>query len=263
MDTLAAVPVPDDLIRFWRTLDGVVSGAVEPAWWGAVVCDRRFPAVTDANYARVDERADPTLDEVEEAMRPALDRVGLATLHVVAFRPEAATGLVAEMSQRAALTWDLVMRHGGQVEGVAALQIEDLEPGPELWAAVDRSLALFEIEDPSVREQILAIERDVLGSSGCKRWFGVRESGAIVALAALVELEGIAYIDNVATEPRARGRGYASALGAHAVAAAARESEPTYLLADPGGPLKMYERLGFREVARFPSMRTPLTRASA
>jgi hypothetical protein len=47
------VPIPHDLIRFWRALDGLF-GAPETTWWGAVVTDPRFPTIWDANYARID-----------------------------------------------------------------------------------------------------------------------------------------------------------------------------------------------------------------
>ena len=66
-------------------------------------------------------------------------------------------------------------------------------------------------------EQLRRIEEETF-SDEHKRWLGVRdEAGTIVALAALIQLEGVGYLDNVATFPEARGRGLASAIVAHAI----------------------------------------------
>ena len=65
-------PIPEHVLRFWRSLDAMF-GRVEPTRWGAVVTDRRYPAVWDANYARVDtDSAGLTLAEVEASLLPAL-----------------------------------------------------------------------------------------------------------------------------------------------------------------------------------------------
>jgi ribosomal protein S18 acetylase RimI-like enzyme len=250
------MPFPVDLIRLWRAMDLTV-GSVEPTWWGAVVTSSRFPSIWDVNYARVDEPADPTLREIEEAMRATLERAGAKWLHVVCLRPADAPRLVAELSTRSPLTWDVVMRHEGTDPEIDAA-IEELPPGPELWEAVSRSNRIFGVEEPGA-SQLLEMERDVLAPAGWRRWFAVRDAGRVAAVAALVELEGVGYVDNVATAPEARRRGYASALTARCVREA-REggAGSVYLLVDPGGPVSLYERLGFREVGRIPSIRVPL-----
>jgi len=83
----------------------------------------------------------------------------------------------------------------------------------------------------------------------------------IVALAALVQLEGVGYLDNVATFPQARGRGMASAIVSRAIELA-RDSgaEHVSLFADPDAlpVVRMYERLGFREVGRLASTKGPV-----
>ena len=120
------------------------------------------------------------------------------------------------------------------------------------------SLALF--GDPAdAIVQLRAIETDVMAPGG-NAGSAIREGGRIVAIAALLVLEGVGYVDNVATEPAARGRGYASALTAHAVRAARGSADRVVLLADPDEPavVRMYERLGFREVGRLASTRGPI-----
>ncbi|HEV8564981.1 MAG TPA: GNAT family N-acetyltransferase [Actinomycetota bacterium] len=252
--------LPDDLIRFWRALDDKLS-TVAPTWWGAVVTDERFPVIWDTNYARIDRPVEGLrLHEVEQALVPALEHVGATTFHVVSFFPDETHTLLVELSSRGdTLSWDVVMRfEDAAATGSRGVHVEELPGGAELWNVVEASLSLFEITDPEAIRQLLRLEEDVL-SGTVKRWFGVREDGRVVSLAALVELSGVAYLDNVATFPQSRGKGYASALTAHVVSAAlAAGVEHVYLFADPQGPVAMYERLGFREVGRVGSTRGPL-----
>jgi ribosomal protein S18 acetylase RimI-like enzyme len=126
---------------------------------------------------------------------------------------------------------------------------------------VTASFALFGVEPTEAIGQLQTIERDVLVPGG-KRWFGVRgDDGALAALGALHLLEGVGYIDNVATVPAARGRGYASAITARIVREArARGAGTVFLLADPGDEpvVRLYRRLGFRELGRLASTKGPL-----
>jgi ribosomal protein S18 acetylase RimI-like enzyme len=256
------MPVPEHIHRFWVALDERV-GRVQPTWWGAVVTDARFPLVWDLNYARVDAAApDLTLRDVADVLSPALEEAGTDTFHVVSFHPEETTELLVELSTLGhTLSWDVVMDLVGETTvDVSRTDVEPLEPGPELWPRVGASLALFG-NDPAEVEQLLRIEEE-LSASGSKRWLGVRDGdGVIVALAALVMLEGVAYLDNVATFPEARGRGLATSIVAHAIELAGQAgADHVSLLADPDKPdvIRMYERLGFREVGRLASTRGPV-----
>jgi GNAT superfamily N-acetyltransferase len=253
------VPVLD-VIRFWRALDDFME-SVEPTGWGAVVTDRRYPVIWDANYARVDRPAeDLRLEEVEASLTPALVRAGATSFHVVMFEPERTTRLMTELSARGdRLSWDVVMIHEGS-SAADSPRVEELSPGPELWEAVRVSLRHFGIAQPSAITQLVALERDALGS--VKRWFGVREHGRLLALGALVLLEGVGYVDNVATEPESRGRGYASDITSRIVLEArAGGAETVFLLAEPEGPVRLYERIGFREAMRLASTLRPAGRA--
>ena len=88
--------IPDHIHRFWRALDELHFHA-EPTWWGAVVTEARFPAIWDFNYARVDAAApDLTLNEVADALLPALAEVGTNTFHVLFFHPDETTDLLVE-----------------------------------------------------------------------------------------------------------------------------------------------------------------------
>jgi ribosomal protein S18 acetylase RimI-like enzyme len=250
------MPDLEPLLAFWRAQDAAFD-RVDPAWWGAVVSDPRFPAIQEPNYARVETRQPVALAEVEEPLLAALRRSGARREHVVVFFPEDQADLLVSASTRGErLSWDLVMEHRGPV--VSPDAPPSVEEAGELDAAFWRrwraSLALFDVHRPATIDQIEAMERDVLIPAG-RRWFVSRDDGAIVAFTALWVLEGVGYLDHVATFPEARRRGLASALTMRAVAEAyASGAERVHLLADPEGTAsRLYARLGFRPVTRLAS----------
>jgi ribosomal protein S18 acetylase RimI-like enzyme len=255
------VPLPEHLLRFWRAVDACF-GAVRPMPWGAVVTDGRFPAIWDANYGRIDV---PTTglapDEVLPVVRDAVAAIGGDLLHLVCFWPDPADGLLPALVERGhRLAWDAVLELAGDASAPRPVPVEELEPGAELFARIRATFELFGIEGEPARGQLARIEEQVLTPAG-KRWFGVREGGHIEALGALLVLEGVGYVDNVATFPAARGRGYASAITARiATEALGAGAEHVLLFADPDEPavLRLYGRLGFRELGRIASTKGPL-----
>jgi ribosomal protein S18 acetylase RimI-like enzyme len=261
------MPVPDHVHRFWRELDKLFEH-VRPTWWGAVVTDSRFPAIWDVNYARVDAAGNGlTATDIEVDLLPALEEAGVDVMHVLTFVPEETTGLVSELSARGHLIgWDLVMDLvRDPTEDDRGIEIEELSPGDELWDRIAASLTSFGLEDPDTVAQFSRLERDVLTPAG-KRWFGVRHKGIVVSLAALVLIDGVGYLDNVATFPEARGRGYASALTSRLCQEAkVAGAERVSLLADPAAKdvVSMYERVGFNGVATIGSTRGPVPAALA
>ena len=246
-------PDLEPLLRYWRAQDALFD-RVEPAWWGAIVSDPRYPRVQEPNYARVETEQPVGLAEVEEALLPAMSRCGCRRAHVVVFRPEEQTDLLVDASTRGdPILWDLVMEHSG-VTGWDP-RVEEVESfDGAFWRAHRESLAWFDVKDPGVVDEIAAIERDLLIPAG-RRWFTTRHDGASVAFAALLVLEGVGYIEHVATVPQARRRGYASALARHAASESADAgAEPTYLLAERDGPATaLYEGIGFRPVTTIAS----------
>jgi ribosomal protein S18 acetylase RimI-like enzyme len=253
--------IPHHVLGFWRELD-LLFARVVPTRWGAVVTDARFPAVWDANYARVDTPPNGlTLAEVEEALLPALRAAGTTVEHLVSFRPDATGGVIGELEARGhRLTWDLVMDLDEDPPDVDLGRVEELIDAPELWERVGESLSLFGVEDEETLGQLAAIERDVLAAGG-KRWFGVRDDeGTIVSLGALLVLGDVGYIDNVATFEHARGRGLASLVTVRAIHAARQmRADHVSLFADPDdrSVVSMYERLGFREAGSLVATRGP------
>jgi GNAT superfamily N-acetyltransferase len=253
----------EPLLRFWRALDAAFE-IVEPAWWGGVVADSRFPGVWDVNYARV-ETDDPSLSlaEVESSLLPLLDRSGARHTHMVLFHPERLTTILSEASTRGdRLSWDTAMELRGRTPDVpSGVEVEEVSPlDPAFWPAYRGSLREFQVTEEDAVRQLVDIERDVLIPAG-KRWFAVREGGRPLALGSLIGLEGAGYVDHVVTLPEARRRGYAGAIVLRILQEARRSDlDHLYLLAERGAEaVSIYERLGFEAIAHIASTLRPLS----
>ncbi len=254
----------EPLLRFWRAMDGLFD-RITPTRWGAVVSDPRFPAVQEANYARVESARPVDLDEVEAELFPALAQAGCTRAHGVIFAPEEQTELITQASTRGErVTWDLVMGHAGSdpPHGRAGPdRVEEvLTFDDAFWAAHRASDRLFGATEDELLDQLSEMERRVLVPAG-RRWFVVRGVGGTpVAFAALMVLEGVGFVDHVLTLPDERRRGHATAL-TRRVLREARDAgaEHTYLLAEPDGPpAGMYARLGFEPVGHLASWFSPI-----
>ena len=258
----------EPLLRLWRAHDDLFE-RTEARWWGAVVSDARFPAIQEPNYARVETRQPVRLEEIEDALVPAMRASGSERSHVVIFHPEDQTELVAAASTRGdRIAWDLVMVVAGRDVGPTG---EDVEPPGEVeevsafdgafWSVHRDSARLFDVTDDDTLDQLQAMERDVLIPAG-RRWFSVLDGGRRVALAALLVLERTAFVDHVVTFPEARRRGHAGALTRQLVAeAAAMGADRTFLLAEPeGDAVRVYDRIGFERVTHLASWLAPRDR---
>lgn len=244
----------EPLLRFWRAQDDLFD-RVEQTWWGAVVSDPRYPRIQEPNYARVETTQPVSLREVEDALLPAMARSGSRRAHVVVFHPPEQTDLIVEASTRGErLAWDLVMVHTGEPSDDDPRVRELTDPDDAFWASHRASLRWFDVVEDEVLDELQAIEHDVLVPAG-RRWFVVDGPDGVGALAALLVLDGVGFIDNVVTFPAARRRGFARGLTRRAVAeAAAAGADRTYLLADPDGPATpMYGGLGFEPVTQIAS----------
>jgi ribosomal protein S18 acetylase RimI-like enzyme len=256
-----AVSVPSDFHRFWIAL-AEVTADVRPTSWGAVVTDPGSPDVWDLNHARLDRAGPVTLEDVEDDLLPALRSAGVTVEHVVSMRPDAHGDALTALAARGhRLGWDVLLVASRAVDPGSRIRVEELVAHDELPTVIRDVLREgFAVQPDAAIEQLVRLDRDTLGPAG-KRWFGVRDEGArVVSAGTLLVLEGTAYVDDVATLPGSRGRGFASAVVTRIVAEArAAGADRVYLLADPDDPrvVAMYERLGFAEAGRIASTRGP------
>jgi len=249
--------VPEAFHRYWIALDALAAD-VRPTPWGAVVSHGGAPDVWDLNYARLDADRAISLGEIEDALLPALRENGVAVEHILSFRPRAHRTVLDELIARGhRLGWDALLAATRSAEPIRDVEVRELD-ADELPAVVADILRDgFAVQPEAAIEQLVRLNRDVLRSAG-KRWFGVRDDGRVVSAGTFLPIDGVAYVDDVATLPPWRGRGFASAVVRRIVVEArAAGAGEVYLLADPDAPtvIAMYERLGFREVGRLASTR--------
>ena len=254
------MPVSEAFHRLWTRLDAIVAD-VRPTPWGAVVTRPSAPDVWDVNYARVDIGDAVAVEEIEAALLPALREADVAVEHVVTFHEEAHEDLFAALAARGHRVGSdavLVLDHAPVLE--RGPLVEELVDADELPAVVTSVLREgFEIGPDEAVQQLVELDRQVLRPAG-KRWFGIRDGGRIVSAGTLLVIDDAASVDDVATLPASRGRGYASAVVSRIAEEARRTGAgEVMLLADPGAPrvIAMYERLGFRETGRIVSSRGP------
>jgi GNAT superfamily N-acetyltransferase len=101
---------------------------------------------------------------------------------------------------------------------------------------------------------------------GAEPTWGAFDAGGLVGVArASVRLPGVWVVSGVFVDPASRGRGHGEAIVRAVVSEAAAVGASAGLYAwDPGGPaLRLYARLGFREVGRRRWVAVPSATASA
>jgi ribosomal protein S18 acetylase RimI-like enzyme len=218
--------------------------------WGWLVSDTRFPHLYDLNCAFVTD-GDPSIADVEAVLMPALRRTAVEHEHIqmLAEFP----GLVEELEARGDdVGWDTWMIHEDPMPEVDTGEVEEVTDLDEVfWTAERRMLQLFEVKSDREVDEYVAFEH-LLAQQG-KRWFAIRREGNIAAMAALQVFGEVSHVDNVATFEAYRGQGLASAAVTMAVQEAAGTTV-TLFTATEEGAASLYERLGFRDRGRIPSL---------
>jgi N-acetylglutamate synthase-like GNAT family acetyltransferase len=242
----------EPLTRFFQSMDDLGEG-LERTWWGAVVTDKRFPLLHDANYAAID-CSDPslTLTDIEAVLLPALAEADAPDEHIITMDPGRTGHLLNEAGRHGGrLRFDVVMQHRGPVLRKLPCAVTEASADDEqLWRDVRLSFREFDVTEPNVTDQMLRRERDILVPFG-KHWFTVSLEGSTAGFGALFVQDDVAYIDNVVTFPRARRRGVATSIVSRMVdVARERGAEHVYLLANEPDPIRLYHRLGFADVGK-------------
>jgi GNAT superfamily N-acetyltransferase len=239
------VSAPSPIARLFAAVDAQLE-RVQPAAWGAIVTDPRFPLIHDANYARVDRGEGLSLHDVRPPLVAALRAAGAKTMYVATFDPVGSKRLLDDLEvEGATFNYDTVMRFAGPLPALRARHgVEELDPGsPGFWDEQAELIPEMGIGGDTLGEY-LDWQRDVLVPFG-KRWFAVRDGRRLLGLGALIVHEDVGYVDDVVTASDVRKQGVASAVVTHIVEEARRTLGGVFLLADEPDPIRLYERLGF------------------
>lgn len=238
----------EELIR-----DRCVERVVETRFGPALFNDTH-PTIWFLNVLRADSPGEATAQEIAAEA----DRVQAGLDHRRVILPVGESDLVDGFRR---LGWEpdhfLFMAYRGGGEPADTTRVDEVEPARlrRLREAIIREWQT-DADRKTVLEIIAAEMLQVEAANS--RVFGIVEDGAVVSSAQLYSHGGTAQVEEVATLPEYRGRGYARALVTRAVEeAVAGNHEFIFLVADGDAwPKKLYERLGFEAIgSRFAFLR--------
>jgi ribosomal protein S18 acetylase RimI-like enzyme len=249
------------IYAFLRDLDEGASTSTEQFELGAAFFNAELPHVYDRNFVLItnpDAQARPVLDAADRLQ----GRAGLKHRKVV-FEPEPAGARVT--SALAAAGWEQRRLSVMAFRGDPAA-LEDPTPADEA-GEVDREALLPALEalirtepwgsDEEVVRQLRAADAAVARAVR-QRCFARIVDGKVVASCRLFSDGSTAQVEDVATVPGHRQRGYAGAAVRRAVREALADHDLVFLNAVDGRWVKhWYERLGFEQVGlRYEATRT-------
>jgi ribosomal protein S18 acetylase RimI-like enzyme len=236
---------------------------VAPFRFGTAIFTPELPLRHDSNYLLVETVPEDAsaADLVEEAER-AQGAAGLE--HRLLFFRDAALGerFAPELIR---LGWrrdrHVLMAQHRQPEREVATRIVSEVTNAALHEARERQILSYTWGTPEVARQLLDAKRRIPVDA---RFFAVLVDGAVASYGDLYMDGRVAQVEDVATMPEHRGRGYATALVLRAAdEARAAGAELVFLVADDEDwPKDLYRRLGFEEIgANLKLLRT--TKASS
>lgn len=245
----------EPLRAFWSAW-GALNPVCDPTPWGLVVADRRFPGVWESNHAAVfSHHRTITPDDIRSPLLPVLHRARALYEHVEFWDPPARCPALRAMKAEADHSGvDSVMVFEGDPARLpdsrgSVVRVRHLRrPGARFWHAYMSSRSEFggSMDDATIRA-LVRRDREVLVPAGLQIFAGYVD-GELAGFASWISLAAAGYVDNVVTLPRFRRRGVASATTGRAVRESlAKGDRLVHLLtAEGGGPVRLYEALGFR-----------------
>jgi len=245
------------VLAYLRAADEGASTSARRSSLGIAFFNAALPHVYDRNFLLVTDDADT--ESVVAAADEVQGAAGLAHRKVV-FEREEPGARVARALGRAG--WEdrrlAVMAYRGGAERPAASDASEVDP-PALRPMVE---ALIRIEPWGGDEEVV---RQLADSDGAlarvvrERCFARLVDGEVVSMCRLYSDGSIAQIEDVATLPEHRRRGYGEAVVSRAAVEGAAAHELLFLTAVDGRWVKhWYERLGFEQIG----LRYEATRAA-
>lgn len=261
--------LPEPILSFWvASLE--LGPRVRHTTWGAIVTDARYPRVYEANHASVlTSSPELALQDIRDELHPALEEAGASHEHIefmdAADENPAMRELLAssgEHDPHVLMAYEGERPPGGtrgSSNEAPWIRVEEIEqPDGSFWERYRSVPSEYgEVLADDVLDQMLARVQKVFGSA--ERFFVGSVDGAFAGIVSVLNLEGVACIDNVVTLSPFRCRGVATATVTGAVSASLRAgAKAVFLLAEENSaPQRLYQRLGFRVRRRCYSFTRP------
>ncbi len=235
--------------RFEREIELAGTETVESSL-GVGVLTPTLPRRHDSNYLLLD-RAANAHEAIGEADR-ILGGAGLTHRVILTFDEELGERLAPQFQE---LGW-LTNRHVLMVQRRTPQKQADLAIVREVDQSALRPGRTREIVaqawgTPELAQELLDA-KVMLADRAETRFFGIEADGEIVAWTDLYVAQGVGQVEDVATVPEHRGKGYATAVVLRAVEEARRAgADLVFLVADDDDwPKELYGRLGFDPIGR-------------
>jgi GNAT superfamily N-acetyltransferase len=244
--------VADELARvhrFEREIDLAGTETVESPL-GVGVLTPALPRRHDSNYLLL-ERASSAQEAIGEADR-ILGGAGRSHRVILTFDEDLAGRLVPQFQ---ALGWQIdrhvLMAQHREPEKRADLSIVREVDESALRPGRTRAILAQPWGSKELAQQLLD-SKLLIATRAETRFFAVEANGEIVAWTDLYVAQGVGQVEDVATEPEHRGKGYATAVVIRAVGEARRAgADLVFLVADDEDwPKELYARLGFDPIGR-------------
>jgi GNAT superfamily N-acetyltransferase len=240
-------------LAFLRAIDERASTQVERLRFGTAYLCPELPTVWARNFVWVEGGiAEDDLTELVGEAEDLHTRAALAHRRLVFADTDSGDRAAASLEPSGwRVQGDRMMIYGGPARPhtgaptSAASQVQEVE----LEALRPLSIAAYaehpDVQDPETVEQLLRAEELVAGATDA-RCFALLIDGSAVSGCRLFSDGATAQIEDVATLPEFRKRGYSRAVLSRAIGAALESHDLVFLLAaDDDWPRHWYERLGF------------------
>jgi GNAT superfamily N-acetyltransferase len=247
-------------IAFEEALRDRCVDRIAPFRFGEALFTESLPRVWDANVLRVERADGATARELAAEADRVQGEAGLLHRKVAVLDEREGERLASGFEELGWLvTRFLFMAHRGELARAPAATA--VEVARDVVRPLRERIARSEPwarEEEDVRQVLATADR--LTAAGGARHFAVLEGGAVASCADLYSDGRTAQIEDVATVPEFRGRGYASAVVLTALAVARSDGHDfVFLVADDADwPKELYAKLGFEPLGRtFTFLRKP------
>jgi GNAT superfamily N-acetyltransferase len=236
-------------LAFLRAADRAGAERIEAFPGGAVLLTRRFPRLWDANHVRLEHAWGGTGADLHAAVESAMGAAGLEHRMVVLEDESAADRLTPELAGLGYRREDhLVMAHRRPSARQAPVEVEDVPVGAV--GPIRTAIGAEAAGEEEVIRQVLAWGVHLHATLG-DRWLAAFCDGAPVACARVLSNGAVGQVEDVATLPGRRGRGFATSVVLGGLDRLQAEGVELILIVvdRQSGPVVLYRRLGFDPLA--------------
>jgi predicted GNAT family acetyltransferase len=253
---------PEELQRALAFEARVTDGAADEVsvWeYGIAVITTALPRVWDANQFRLGDNVDAAAGDIAASAAEIAADAKLNHVAIVAPQEQAEAlwpGLEPLGYDRTRFVYMALRRRPDS----PSQDVAEVTAGDVAASRAEMTLEFFPGNHELV-DQLAELDRRLARTIG-GRWFAIRDDGQVAARAWLLGADGVGQVEDVATTPAKRSRGYARAVvSAAALASLDAGDELTFIVADADDAVtRLYRSIGFEPLGITERFVRPLKR---